>query len=501
MKDQWQTRAGFILAAVGSAVGLGNIWRFPYVAYDNGGGAFLIPYFFALFTAGIPILILEFYLGHKLRGSAPLSFSKLGKYEWFGWWQTGISFVISIYYSAIIAWSLAYTWFSIPRSWEGSDNTWAFFSGYTGLTDSSKWSENWLGGLQWKVLVPLLLVWGIVYFVLSRGVKSGIEKANKFFMPALFVLVVIMAGYAITLDGAAEGLNALFTPDWSGIADAGTWVAAYGQIFFSLSIAFAIMITYSSYLPKKSDINNNAFMTAFANSGFSLLAGIAVFAAIGFMAHESGVGVDEVAGGGVGLAFSVFPSILSKMPLGQVVGVLFFLSLVFAGLSSLISIVETFVAAVSDKFNLNRQTAVNWSVGSIVILSLLFATGSGLWLLDTVDHFINTYGVALSGLLEAVIIGWILNHSMKIREYNNKLSDFRVGSWWNFFLIVITPSVLGYMAIKNITTELAKNYEGYPDSLIAVGWAVAILALVVGFYMQSLKNTNPEFSAKEDDAA
>ncbi|TCT19091.1 NSS family neurotransmitter:Na+ symporter [Melghiribacillus thermohalophilus] len=505
-RPQWGTRAGFILAAVGSAVGLGNIWRFPYTAFENGGGAFLIPYFFALITAGIPILILEFHLGHKLRGSAPLSFSKLGRLEWLGWWQTFISFVISIYYSAIIGWAFAYTFFAVGQSW--GEDTGAFLYKYLGITQGDTTYgfndfPSFLGGMQWKVLIPMLIVWVIVYIILSRGVQKGIEKANKFFMPLLFILIILIAIRGITLEGATAGLNALFQPDWSGIANAQTWIAAYGQVFFSLSIAFAIMITYSSYLPKKSDINNNAFITAFANSGVSIIAGVAVFSAIGFMAAQSGSEVGEVATGGVGLAFAVFPTILNEMPMGEVVGILFFLSLIVAGLSSLISIVETFIAAFSDKFNIERKKSVNISVGLITLLSLFFATGAGLYLLDTVDYFINSYGVAMSGLIMAIVVGWVLNYTNKVREYNNQISDIRIGGWWNFFVIVLTPSVLGYMAIKQIATDLAENYGGYPDNLIGLGWAVAVLAFVFGFYFQSLRSKNPEFNTpvKEDESA
>ncbi|MBO8171810.1 MAG: sodium-dependent transporter [Bacillaceae bacterium] len=506
-RSTWATRSGFILAAVGSAIGLGNIWRFPYTAFDNGGGAFLIPYFFALITAGIPILIMEFHLGHRLRGSAPLTFSKLGNLEWFGWWQTFIAFVISVYYSVIIGWAFAYTFFAVGQSW--GEDTGAFLYKYLGLTNSAGetlgWSDfSFMGGLQWSVVIPLIIVWAIVYFVLSRGVAKGIEKANKFFMPVLLILVILMAIRGITLEGAAQGLNALFTPDWSGITNPATWVAAYGQVFFSLSIAFAIMITYSSYLPKKSDINNNAFITAFANSGFSMIAGVAVFSAIGFMAHQQNVAVEDVAAGGVGLAFAVFPQILNEMPLGNVVGILFFVSLIFAGLSSLISIVETFIAGFADKFNMERQKSVNISVGIVALLSLLFATKAGLYLLDTVDYFINSYGVAMSGLFMTVIVGWILNRTQEIREYNNRISDIRIGGWWNFFVIVLTPAVLGYMGIKQIMKDMAENYSGYPDSLIAIGWAVAVFAVVFGFYFQSLKSKNPDFGkkvAKEDEAA
>ncbi len=488
--NQWQSRSGFVLAAVGSAVGLGNIWRFPYLAYENGGGAFLIPYLIALVTAGIPILMLEFNLGYKLKGSAPLTFSKLGNFEWLGWWQVTISFVISTYYAVIVAWALSYAFFSIPQSW-GTDTGGFLFNSYLGLTET--WNVSWLGGLQLNVVIPLVFVWLTVYIVLSRGVKKGIEKANKIFMPVLFILVLIMAIRGVTLDGASLGLNALFTPDWSGMTNASVWIAAYGQVFFSLSIAFAIMITYASYLPEKSDINNNAFMTGLADVGFCLLAGVAVFGALGFMATQQGVAMDEVVAGGVGLAFAVFPQILNEMPLGEVVGVFFFVSLVFAGLSSLISIVETFIAAFIDKFNIERKKAVNWSVGVAALVSLLFATGSGLYLLDVADYFINNYGIVFSGLAEIIIIGWVLNRTGRMRKENNELSDFSVGPWWNFCLIVITPAILGYMTIKKLTTDLTVNYEGYPDDLIALGWSTAILALILGFYLQSIKGKNPEF--------
>ncbi|WP_048601268.1 sodium-dependent transporter [Rubeoparvulum massiliense] len=492
-RQNWGSRAGFIMAAVGSAVGLGNIWRFPYIAYENGGGAFLIPYLFALLTAGIPLLILEFSIGQRMRGSAPLAFSRLGKLEWYGWWQVGVAFIIATYYSVIIGWSISYTGFAVFQSW-GQD-TGSFLYEYLGVTDS--WNVSWLGGIQWGVFIPLLVVWLVVFGVLHRGVKRGIEAAGKIFMPLLFLLMILMAIRGLFLDGAMAGLNAFFTPDWSGITNPKTWLAAYGQVFYSLSIAFAIMLTYASYLPKKSDINNNAFITAFADSGFSLISGVAIFSAIGFMATQSGGAVDEYAKSGVGLAFDVFPQILNVMPLGKLVGVLFFISLVFAGLTSLISIVETSVAAVMDKFQLPRRKAVNWAVGLAAFFSLFYATGSGLYILDTVDYFINNYGVALSGLFFAILMGWILNKTEDIRDYNNSISEIKVGRWWNFSIIVLTPSVLGYMALQQLKTDLTTNYGDYPDSLISIGWAAAIGVIVMGFYMQSIRSTNPRFKVEK----
>ncbi|MCY8582788.1 sodium-dependent transporter, partial [Bacillus haynesii] len=299
-RPQWGTRAGFILAAVGSAIGLGNIWRFPAVAYENGGGAFFLPYLFALLTAGIPLLIMEFTIGHKYRGSAPLSYARMGKgKEWIGWWQVAISFVISTYYAVIVAWAISYTVFSFNLGW-GKNTENFLMNEYLNRIDIGGGAIGQFGGFVPGVLIPLAIVWIVSLGILFAGVKKGIEIANRIFIPLLVVLFLIIVIYSITLDGAAQGLNAFFTPDWSQITNGKVWVAAYGQIFFSLSIAFAIMITYSSYLPKKSDITNNAFITGFGNSSFELLAGIGVFSALGFMAAQQGVPVKEVVSSGIG---------------------------------------------------------------------------------------------------------------------------------------------------------------------------------------------------------
>ncbi|MBM7661437.1 NSS family neurotransmitter:Na+ symporter [Bacillus mesophilus] len=487
-RPQWGTRAGFILAAVGSAVGLGNIWRFPYVAYDNGGGAFFLPYLFALLTAGIPLLILEFTLGHKYRGSAPLSLARLNKKaEWIGWWQVAISFVIACYYPVIIAWAMSYSVFSFNQNW-GTDTAGFLIGEYLQVAAPGE-----LGGLVPGVFIPLLIVWAITLGVLFKGVKKGIEMINRVCIPLLIVLFLIVVLRAVTLDGAAEGLNAFFTPDWSKIMDGKVWVAAYGQIFFSLSIAFAIMITYSSYLPKKSDITNNAFITGFGNSSFELLAGIGVFSALGFMAVQLNQPVSEVASSGVGLAFIVFPQIINEMPaFSGLFGFLFFASLVLAGLTSLISIVETFIAGIQDKFNVSRAKSVMIGGGLAALVSVLFATRGGLNFLDVADYFINNFGITLAGLVEVVAIAWIFRELKNLQSHANGISDMMLGTWWRICLGVITPVVLGYMMFDNIRTNLnPETYYGdgsYPLSfLVTSGWVVAGLAIVVGILFSLFK--------------
>ncbi len=494
-REQWGSRVGFILAAAGSAIGLGNIWRFPYVAYENGGGAFLIPYLFALLTAGIPMLLLEFGIGRLGKGSAPLSLSRFSrKFEWLGWWQVMICFVITTYYVAIIAWTIMYFFYSFNLSW-GQDTEAFLFGTYLGVPEAVVTEQGWhFGSLQWDVFLPLLAVWAGSYYVLQRGVRRGIEALSKIVMPILFIIMILFVIRAATLPGAETGLNLLFTPDFNKIFPAflgGTneqwytvWMAAYGQIFFSFSVAFAIMITYSSYLNEKQEINNSGFIMAFSNSGFEFLAAIGVFGAIGFMAAASGLPAEEVVTAGVGLAFVVFPQIVNSLPfLNSFIGAMFFLSLLIAGFTSFISIVEVLIAAVSDKFRLSRKAAVNWVVGISGLISIVYATGAGIVLLDIVDHFINSFGIVISGLVEVLFLGWLHNIS-RIREENNLVSDFRIGYWWNIMIKFVTPLVLLYTTYMNFELELSQAYEDYPiHALVTFGWAMVAATIVIAFLL------------------
>ena len=266
MREQWGSKLGFILAAIGSAVGLGNIWRFPYTAASNGGGAFILPYLFAIITAGIPILILEYTIGKAYRGGAPVALARINsKFEWLGWIQVMVSFVIAVYYFAIVVWVTSYIGFSFGQQW-GNDPT-SFFTGkFLNMTDSA---HNF-GGIQTHLLLPFALVWVLVAIILYRGVSKGIELACKICMPILLVFTILLVIRGITLPGAAQGLDYLFSPNWDALKKSDVWIAAYSQVFYSLSIAFAIMISYASYLPKKTDVVNSAFLTATANHGYEL---------------------------------------------------------------------------------------------------------------------------------------------------------------------------------------------------------------------------------------
>ncbi|UKA24224.1 sodium-dependent transporter [Photobacterium damselae subsp. damselae] len=475
-RERWGSRAGFILAAVGSAIGLGNIWRFPYMAYENGGGAFFIPYLFAMLTAGIPFMIMEFTLGHKLRSAAPRAFAKLGdKYEWLGWFQVFIAAVIAVYYVAVIGWAISYLGFSFKQSW-GSDTNAFFFSEYLKLGEHS---PSQLGGFQLHIAIPMMIAWTITFAAIYSGVKGGIERASKIMMPLLFIMVLGLITRVVFLPGALDGLNYLFQPDFSKILDAKVWSAAYGQIFFTLSVGFAIMIAYSSYLPSKSDINNNAFMTVLINCGFSITAGVLIFAVLGYMAQEQAKPLTEVVSAGVGLAFVTIPAAINLLPAPYILGPLFFLALVVAGLSSHISIIEAVTSAVIDKLNWSRKKAAIVVCGTGFIVSMAFATNGGLLLLDLVDYFINNVALLSSCLLELLIVGWLVKIA-DIRQYANSISDFTIGKWFELCIRFISPIMLAIILVTNLYKTLAEGYGGYDMSdLLTLGWGLVGMMIVV----------------------
>jgi NSS family neurotransmitter:Na+ symporter len=476
-REEWTGQVGFIIAAIGSAVGLGNIWRFPGVAYENGGGAFLVPYLIALLTAGIPILFLDYALGHRFRGSAPTAFRRVARWlEGLGWFQVMICFVIAIYYTAVIAWAVSFFVFSFDLRW--GDDPAAFFTGeYLQLADP---------GISFDfvpaVLIPLVLVWVVTIVVLAAGVAKGVQRANTVFLPLLVVAFLVLVVRSLFLEGAADGLDALFTPNWAALGDANVWIAAYSQIFFSLSIAFGIMITYASYRKRRANLTSPGLVVAFSNSSFEILAGIGVFATLGFLAHEEGIGVGELEGiSGPILSFVTFPAIVSEMPGGPIFGALFFGSLAMAGFTSLLSILQVVSAAFQEKFGWTpRGAATRVGVVSAVVSVLLFSTTTGLIALDTADQWANNIGIVASAVLTTILVVWVQRRGEELRYHLNAVSTFQVGRWWVWLVGLLAPVVLGYMLVSRIVTLLTDGYEGYPACYLAVfGWG-AVLLIVVG---------------------
>ena len=482
-RGSFSSRRVFILAAIGSAVGLGNIWRFPYVAYENGGGAFLLPYLVALLTTGIPFLLLDYAIGHRYRGSAPLSFARLrGGLEGLGWWQVGICFAIAVYYAAVLAWALRYTVFSLDQAW-GADPEAFFFGEFLQAGDVAITADVVPG-----VLVPLVLVWLAVLLIMALGVQRGIGLSSLLLIPVLVIAFAALVVQALLLPGAGAGLDALFAPDWSALSSASVWAAAFGQIFFSLSIGFGIMITYASYVRRREDMVGSGLVVGFSNSGFELLAGIGVFAALGFMAQAQGVAVGDVASGGIGLAFIAFPTIISEAPAGAFLGVLFFGSLVVAGITSLVSVIEVVISAVRDKFDTSRLTATLAVVVPAAVLSLvLFSTTSGIYVLDVVDHFVNQYGILVAALVSMLVVAWALRALPVLSDHLNVHGRPRVGGGWRLLTSVIAPAALALVLVLALRDDLKAPYEDYPTwLLVACGWLLVVALPLLGFVLARL---------------
>ncbi|WP_114854123.1 sodium-dependent transporter [Brachybacterium sp. YJGR34] len=475
-------RAPFIFAAIGSAVGLGNIWRFPAVAYENGGGAFILPYLVALLTAGIPLLFLDYAIGHRWRGSAPAAWRRFTRWtEFIGWWQVLICVIIAAYYALIIAWATNYTIFSVDQRW--GDDPGGFFGEYTQALGGPDVTISF--DVVPAVLLSMVLVWAAIIVVMSLGVHRGIAKSAVVFIPLLIAMFVILVVRALFLPGAVDGLDAFFKPAWGALLDPGVWVAAYGQIFFSLSVAFGIMLTYSSYLKKKTDLTGSGLVVGFANSSFEILCGIGVFSALGFMAQAQGVAIDEVVTSGIGLAFIAFPAIISEAPAGALIGVLFFGSLVLAGFTSLISIVEVIISAIQDKFGLSRVPATLGVCVPLAVASVaLFSTTMGLPLLDVMDKWVNEYGILAAALVSTVVVAYLVRGLPTLRDHLNFYGTFPVGRVWTIAISVVAPLVLGISLVISTWSLLTADgtYEDYPGWFVLVfGWlmAVALVAIAV----------------------
>lgn len=496
-REGFSSRRVFLFAAIGSAVGLGNIWRFPAVAYENGGGAFMIPYIVALLTAGLTFLFFDYAIGHRGRASSPLAFRRLNrKTEFIGWWHMGISSVIAIYYAAIIAWAVRYMIFSFNQEW-GSDAKSFFMKDFLKVGDP-KLSFDFNPG----ILIPLVLVWISLIVIMALGVQKGVGAANVVFMPLLIFMFVGLVAYSLTLPGAMNGLNTLFTPNWGALTNGEVWVAAYGQIFFSLSLGFGIMVTYASYLKPKTDLTGSGTVVGFANSGFELLAGIGVFAALGFMAQAQGIAVGEVVEKGTGLAFIAFPTIISQAPAGALIGFLFFGSLLFAGFTSLISVLEVIVAGVQDKAGTSRLTSTMIVIIPLAIIStLLMPTASGLYVLDILDNFVNNFGILAAGLTSIVVVVYCLRALPTLRDHLNSVSSLKVGWLWMILLAGVTPLILGYSLISTLVKTINKPYEGYPADLLGIfGWGMVAFLIIGSIVISFLPWSHKSRAAEEPPA-
>jgi len=426
-------------------------------------------------------------LGFSFGSSVSCDRSKINeKWEWSGWWPvTFVMYGILLYYSVVIAWCLSYVFFSINLSWGADPNS--FFNNQYLQLSSGPFE---IGNIRLPIIFSLLAVWFLSWFIVYFGVQNGVERANKIFMPLLFFLILVLVGWSLTLHGAMDGIRVYLTPNMSALYDWQIWVDAFSQIFFTLSLGFGIMIAYASYLPRKVDVVKDSLIICIGNSLFSFIAGFAVFGTLGYMAATSGKEVEEVVTQAIGLAFVTYPQAISQLPLfSSLFGVIFFLALVIAGISSAISIIEALTAALIDKFGLTRQKVVTFVCATGFMGSIIFTAQSGLLWLDIVDHYINNYGLVMMGFIECVLVAWMFK-AEKLREHIDKSSQKRLIHLWDLSVKYIIPAVLLILLINSLKIEFSAPYGNYPLLallLIGVNWLVLTFLFALFISLKSWK--------------
>lgn len=482
-KKYWPNKWIFILAAIGSAAGLGNLWRFPFLAYEHGGAAYVLALIVAYLVIGIPLLNLEVGLGQMTQKGFSDALGKIKKgWRYVGWAGLTVSFMVLTYYMGVVSWGLNYIKSSFTLEW-GTDTGSFFFDNLLGLSEG----VGSIGGFSWPVLVGLVLAWIFVYFAVRKGVES-ISKVVVWTATIPFVILIALIVRAVTLPGAGAGLSIFFVPDWSALADPQLWLAAFSQTFFSLSLALGIMIAYGSMRRKTEEIKNSVLMIVGGNLLVSIMSGIVIFGTLGYMAMEQGVEFSSVVEGGPSLAFVVFPKAISLMPAFSVItAVLFFGAFILLAIDSAFSIFEAVATPIKERMSHISGEKISTVISITgIVLGLLFATGAGLYILDILDHFLVNYAIVIMGLLEAVAVGWIWKGD-KLKKFISERSKSPLGSWWTFSIKYLTPIFLTLLLIINFVKEIRSPYEGYPTwALIVFGVVPILLTPVVAYGIDKL---------------
>lgn len=441
-REQWGSRQGFVLATIGAAVGLGNIWRFSYVAGENGGGAFLLIYLVCVLLVGLPLMIAELSLGRRAQGDAVAAFELAddgGPWRYMGWVCIAGAILILSYYAVIAGWALKYF------TGAASNNLWTSAEGGYGT-----FFETFIGDRSEPVGWQAAMLAATV-FVVAGGVQHGIERINRWLMPMLAVIVLVLAAYALSLPNAGNGVRFLFAPDWSALSKPSVYVAALGQAFFSIGLGMAIFITYGSYMPRTFSLPSSAAIIALGDILFAVIAGLAIFPAV------FSFGVDPTAG--PELAFITLPQIFLAMPGGRIVGTVFFLLLSAAAFTSMVALLEVPVSLVVHRMKVRR-----WNASAIVgILVFLIGIPSALsfgvlghvqigrhGILDAIDAAASNFMLPIGGVLIALFVGWRVTQATALQEAD--LAGRRLGKIWLWLLRILVPLTILAILIQSVST-------------------------------------------------
>jgi len=440
-REQWGSKLGFILAASGSAVGLGNLVKFPAVAGKNGGGAFVLVYFIILFLVGFTLMLAEIVLGRHTKLNAIGAYRKIRKnWAWVGGLGVLAGFMILSYYSVVGGWIINYLLKSVTGALKTSDPE-----------VISQMFGNLVSGTVEPIAYHGIFMLATMLIVIG-GIGGGIEKSSKILMPGLFIMIILIAFRSMTLPGGVEGIKYLLVPDFSKLS-IGVVLDALGQVFFSLSLGMGCMITYGSYLGEDTNIPQSATIIPLIDTGVALLAGLAVLPAV--FAYN----LDPNAG--MGIIFNAFPAIFAQLPFGSFFSFIFFLLVLFAALSSSISLLEVCVSYVVDEWKMKRRTAVLVLGFAIFLIGSAASLSFGPWsdfrpiggknIFDILDFYSANYLLPLGGLLLCIFVGWVWGTDNAVKEAtNNGKVEFTLAPLWIFLIKYVGPVAIAIVFIRSL---------------------------------------------------
>ncbi|XP_022662542.1 sodium- and chloride-dependent glycine transporter 1-like isoform X2 [Varroa jacobsoni] len=557
-RGNWGSQFEFLLSCLSYAVGLGNIWRFPYLCYRNGGGAFLIPYFTMLSFVGIPLFFMELSFG-QYASEGPITIWKVSPlFQGIGYAMFLMSSLVGVYYNMILAWAFFYLWSSITSMfsdlpWKGCENEWnthmcqkfartnctahkgvldvngtCFFpheidnktyAEYKALkvwskTASDEYFHNYvldlteglhdLGGIRYELVVCLFLCWAIVFFCLSRGVKT---MGKVVYFTALFpyVVLIILLIRGLSLPGADKGIMFYLTPEWHRLLDARVWGDAAMQIFFSLSPCWGGLITLASYNKFHNNCLKDTFFICIGNCGTSFFAGFVIFSIVGFMAHNLGIEVSEVASQGAGLAFVVYPEAVARLPLAPFWSTLFFFMLMTLGMGTQFTIVETVVTTIVDTWP--ERLRHRKPLVLLCICSAMFALGSvictrgGMYVLQLMDDYVASYSALTIGLTEVIVIGWVYEADRFLDDIKVMLKKYpfpRV--YWKLIWKFVVPSLISMILGFSLYQMEPTRYGGYvyPGWATALGWTLSLVSVsaIPGVAIYKLSRSRGDYATR-----
>ncbi|MBA3721852.1 MAG: sodium-dependent transporter [Parachlamydiaceae bacterium] len=487
--SNWKTQSGYVWSLIGSAVGFANILSFSAQVYKNGGGAFLIPYMLAVLVLGIPMLLLEGFVGYKWKlpvvGAYGLKWNKVGKV--LGWLSVLACLTIGGFYIVLTGYSAAFTYFAavdlIP------EDSRAFFID-TFLKTTASLSH--FGELSVPIFLGTLVVGFLTWFVLVRQVKDGIERICSIFMPILAVIMAIFAVIVCLLPGGMDGWIYYLKPDFSKLSDANLWRDVFGQLFFSLSLGLGIIIGYSRHTGQKMNIAKAMAWVALGDFAVSFISGAAIFGFLAHISYTQGIPFDSIitSDSTFEIGFVLFPKMLKYFGpiLSQIIGTIFFFCIFVAGITGVFSIVESIAGNVEVEFRTTRRTAVTWVIGTLMAISVLFCMGNASHLIDALAPMVLGTNMLIGGLALVIAFGYTKTFRDQMKEWDSS----RMSSFFIFALRYIAPVLLGVILLANLITEF--QHFDLPK-MVRWGWfGIALIGSCLIVYFSNRKQISHNLS-------